>query len=164
MQIMPVIPQNIEMKAYYLLHEYHSSEDDRDPCDQRCLGCGQCDHFPVQYAVSGYGQIVKRIDYVCSACYNKMDKQVKPISDVYDRIQICKENRCNLCLSLITDNESHMIIRYYVAALCNICGQNKKTYMHRCYYGNDYERYICNQCHCEFLINCDNVVCDKPFP
>src|SRR5579862_3927329 len=59
------------IKGLNLIHKYKEIDDwDGNGCSDYCIGCGDCDHFPISYAVLVDTKILKTIMYYCSKCFD----------------------------------------------------------------------------------------------
>jgi len=161
----------MEIHAWNLQHTYKQKDDyDGNFCSDYCIGCGACDHFPYMYAVMGFEQTVREVNYYCKQCYNtvktgfwlvfniKKNKEEHPTNIVIDN----KDKICKDCHKLIEENDIEFNNTYFTRVVCQNCAEKYnltvKSY-YRCVHDGtkDVQKnsFFCESCEKEYSIICD---------
>jgi hypothetical protein len=158
-----------------LIHTYQSKDNwDGSFCSDFCIGCGDCDHFPIRYATRTYNIKAMQLAYYCNECSVTNEVKLDVPKEDYDIVvyynsqKDCYEKtleniHCADCKKML--GESPIIsVSYSSDSVCNKCA--KKYTSEEKSFPINYERvdeFFCYLCKKEFRIiakgkkKCENI-------
>lgn len=163
------------IRGKHLHHTYKMKDNwDGNFCPDYCIGCGDCDHFPTNFAVMGFKQKVKDVEYYCKKCYNteesflfsirKCKEEKETDITLNDTSKESSSVTCKKCEKIIekeTDIETNY--NYFTRIVCVKCAKNNgliKEGYDRC---RD-KSFHCDSCNTKYKINpnyghikCENI-------
>lgn len=169
-----------KINGYRLEHTYKDIDNwDGSFCGNYCIGCSKCDHFPMMYAIDGYEQRVKHIEYYCKECFDTEDNTSWAKMFGYDTPKCANDDPnkivdlvidpglsvdillCKECKKIINTPECTAIknYRYYTRTVCSDCGKcNKLSVVAK--ERTDINVFHCESCNAKYKVHLNNIDTD----